>query len=128
LLHDQFDVFALQSRLINLFTIILILVLLLIVACLNGLALAVSAGAMVMTSVLVNFAGLNDLVGGVGLRLGVEILNFGLSEDALVSLVMYLVRIVRTSNLHPCVARGRLVDIGAVDDEQDLYWLADVRR
>lgn len=62
LLHDQLDILALQVGLINFFAIVFILILLVIVM-LNGLALAVAARAVIVACVLIDLAGLNNLLG-----------------------------------------------------------------
>jgi hypothetical protein len=88
LLHDQLNILALESRLVHLLAIVLIFIILLFLASLNGLALAVSPRAVVMACMLVDFTGLNDLVGGIGLSLRVEVFDFGLSKDAVDLLVI----------------------------------------
>jgi hypothetical protein len=60
-----------------------------------------------------------------GLRLGVEIFNLGLAEDAIEQNVniwsnAQAMTFVKQVNSHPGVACGGLVDIRLVDNEEDL--------
>lgn len=82
MLHDQFDVLALQTLLVDLLTIILFLFILvvvvmafMVVVVLDGLSFAV-----VVASVRVLAS--NDLLSSGSLSLGVEILDLSLAEDA----------------------------------------------
>jgi hypothetical protein len=76
LLHDELNILALKTLLVNLLSIIIVILVLLGVAAVDGLALAVVvAGVGVCLS-------LDDLLGGGGLSLGVEVLDLGLAEDA----------------------------------------------
>ena len=58
------------------------------------------------------------LLGSIGLGGGVQVLNLGLAEDAARLLVTQCG--VYLTNLHVGVAGRRLVDIGLVDNEEDL--------
>jgi hypothetical protein len=53
------------------------------------------------------------------LSLGVQILDLGLTEDAKQS-ISYWVPLLFMLDIHVGVAGRRLVDIGVVDDEEDL--------
>lgn len=75
LLHDKLNVLALKALLVD-FLIVVVVIILLRVAGVNGLALA-----MVVTCVRVLLL-LDDLLGCGGLSLGVEVLDLGLAEDA----------------------------------------------
>jgi hypothetical protein len=81
--HDQLDILVLQTSSINLLSLILVFILL--VTGVDGLALAVVVGvvvaSVVMSSVVVGLLG-SQLLSGRGLGLGVEILDLGLTEDA----------------------------------------------
>lgn len=82
--HDQLDIFILQSRCVDLFSVVFFLFLLGITS-INGFALAMVVG-MVMSSVVVSgmivcLLG-RQLLSGGDLRLRVEILNLSFSEDA----------------------------------------------
>lgn len=78
--HDQLDILRLETRLIDLLTILLLLLLGLD---LGGLALAVVVVVvMVVTGVLTGSLGSSQLLGGGSLSLGVQVLNLGLTEDA----------------------------------------------
>jgi hypothetical protein len=62
---------------------------------------------VVVTSVVVGLSlGLGELLSGGSLGLGVQVLDLGLTKDAGAGSV--------------CRAGGRLVDIGLVDDKEDL--------
>jgi hypothetical protein len=63
--------------------------------------------------------GLRELLGGRRLGLRVQVLDLGLAEDAGAGSVHILCNCTAAS-LHPRVTGGRLVDIGLVDDEEDL--------
>jgi hypothetical protein len=62
--------------------------------------------------------GASELLGGGSLSSGVEVLNLGFAKDA-VRMSEYVSESERAV-VHPCVARGRLVDVGLVNDEEDL--------
>jgi hypothetical protein len=90
LLHDQFDVLALQAFLVNLLTIIIVVLFLLVVVIVivvmvvfDGLSFAV-----VVAGVGVSFR-LDDLLSCGSLSLGVEVLNLGLAEDAMNGSVLF---------------------------------------
>lgn len=78
LLHDELDVLALKSLFVNLLSIIIVILVLLGVAAINGLTLAVVVAGVGVC------LGLDNLLGGGGLSLGVEVLDLGLAEDAVV--------------------------------------------
>jgi hypothetical protein len=77
--HDELNVLGLQTRVVNLLAVVLILVLLSLG--LRGLALALG---VVVTSVSVGTCGLgsSELLSSIDLRLSVQVLNLGLTEDA----------------------------------------------
>lgn len=80
--HNELDVLRLQTRVVNLFSIILLLVLLGLG--LRGLALALVG--VVVTSVGIGVAGSlgrSELLSGIDLRLRVQVLDLGLAEDAI---------------------------------------------
>jgi hypothetical protein len=118
LLHDKLNVLGLETRVIDLLAIVLLLVLLLL---LDGLALVVTVVVVVVvTSVVVGLSlGLGELLSGGSLGLGVQVLDLGLTKDAGAGSVWAARHWIRGS-LHVRVAGGRLVDIGLVDDEEDL--------
>lgn len=122
LLHDELDVLGLEAGVVDLLAVVLLLDLLL------GLALLVSVVVVVVVVVagvvVTLLLGLGELLGGRSLGLRVQVLDLGLTEDAgagsagcLPSLCAPL-RCGRNS--HVGVAGGGLVDIGLVDDEEDL--------
>lgn len=76
--HDELDVLGLEASVINLLAIVLLLLLGLSTG--NGLALVALSG-VVVAGVLVGGLG-GELLGSLGLGLGVEVLNLGLTEDA----------------------------------------------
>lgn len=118
--HDELDVLGLEASLIDLLTIILFL--LLLGLGLGGLALAVVV-VVVVTGVLAS-GGLSgsQLLGSGGLSLGVQVLDLGLTEDAVEMCKLNDRRSSKESvrHIHPGVAGGRAVDIGLVDDEENL--------
>lgn len=77
--HDELNVLGLQTRLIDFLSIVLILVLL--GFGFRGLALALS---VIVTSVVSVTSGLgsSELLSSTDLRLSVQVLNLGLTEDA----------------------------------------------
>lgn len=77
--HDELNVLGLQTRLINLLAVVLILVLL--GFGLRSLALALS---VVVTGVVSGTSGLgsSELLSSTDLRLSVQVLDLGLTEDA----------------------------------------------
>lgn len=78
LLHHKLNVLALQTSLIDLLAIILFLLFFFLsFSSVNGLALAV-----VVAGMLSSFSS-GELLGGSGLRLGVEVLDLGFAEDAM---------------------------------------------
>ena len=97
--HNKLNVLALKPGIVNLLAVLLLN--LLGLGALNGLALLGGSGGEVSLDA-VGALGLAELVGSVGLGLGVQVLDLGLAED------------------DPGVAGGRLVDLGVVDDKEDL--------
>lgn len=77
--HDELDILGLETRLIDLLTIIFLLLLLLL--SLGGLALAEDL-LVVVTSVVASGLGGSELLSGGSLGLGVQVLDLGLTEDA----------------------------------------------
>lgn len=64
-----------------------------------------------------------ELLGGSGLGGGVEVLNLGLTEDAVGDKGQSTVycRLMRAvSNVHVGVTIGGLVDLGGIDNEENL--------
>ena len=116
--HDKLDVLGLETSAVDLLAIVLLLLLLL--GTLDGLALVTLGGVIVAGVVVGGLAG--ELLGSLGLGLGVEVLNLGLTEDAvhLVSIIHQPGHWSRSSNVHPGVAVGALVDVGLRDDEKDV--------
>ena len=84
--HDQLDVLALHARLVDLLVIVLVLFFLLSVTGVDGLALAVVMAGVVVACVTAAARlcalGGGELRRGVGLCLGVEVLDLCLAEDA----------------------------------------------
>ena len=76
--HDELDVLGLKTGVIDLLTVILLL--LLGLGTLDGLALG-ALGGVVVTGVVVGRL-VGELLSSLGLGLGVEVLNLGLTEDA----------------------------------------------
>lgn len=64
--------------------------------------------------------GLSELLGGRSLGLGVQVLDLGLTEDASAGSVHVAGCLDSCQCSHVGVAGGGLVDIGLVDDEEDL--------
>ena len=79
--HDELDVLGLKTGVIDLLTVILLL--LLGLGTLDGLALGAlgALGGVVVTGVVVGRL-VGELLSSLGLGLGVEVLNLGLTEDA----------------------------------------------
>ena len=122
--HDELDVLGLKAGVVDLLAIVLLLLLLL--STLDGLAL-VTLGRVVVTGVVVGgLAG--ELLGSLGLGLGVEVLNLGLTEDAVLQVSHGFLPshwVHNLSNIHPGVAVGALVDVGLGDDEEDVLGAAE---
>ena len=76
--HDELDVLGLKTGVIDLLTVILLL--LLGLGTLDGLGLG-ALGGVVVTGVVVGRL-VGELLSSLGLGLGVEVLNLGLTEDA----------------------------------------------
>jgi hypothetical protein len=75
---------------------------------------------VVVTSVVVGLSlGLGELLSGGSLGLGVQVLDLGLTKDAGAGSVCGACH-WNQGSLHVGVAGGRLVDIGLVDDKEDL--------
>lgn len=76
---------------------------------------------MVVASVVV--LGGSELLGSSGLGGGVQVLNLGLTEDAVKEFgsVCGCCRLMVGECLHVGVAVGGLVDLGGVDNEEDLW-------
>ena len=85
--HDELDVLGLKTGVIDLLTVILLL--LLGLGTLDSLALDTLGGVVVAGVVVGRLVG--ELLSSLSLSLGVEVLNLGLTEDAvlLVSVVLY---------------------------------------
>jgi hypothetical protein len=116
LLHDQLDVLSFQPGLILLLSIILLLFLLGIAGIYSLALVSVVVARMFSSSSLC----VGDLLSGGSLSSGVEIFNLGLAEDA-TARSAFLSDRSKSNNLHPGIAGRRLVDIGIVDDEQNLH-------
>lgn len=86
LLHDELNVPAFQAVLVNHFIVVVVVVIVVIllgVTSVDGLALAVAvAGVAVVVAGVCVCLGLDDLLGGGSLGLGVEVLDLGLAKDA----------------------------------------------
>lgn len=99
--HDQFDILVLESGSIDLLSIVLIIVLL-VLAGIDSLALSVVVGVImarvVVSSVVVGFSG-GELLGSRCLSLGVQVLNLGLTEDAVKNISRSL-RVMLSVDLH----------------------------
>jgi hypothetical protein len=80
--HDQLDVLALEARVIHLFVVIIVLLGLL--GFLFALSVIVVVACVVMTGVItrIGILGSSKLLGGIGLRLRVQVFNLGFTEDA----------------------------------------------
>lgn len=76
--HDKLDVLGLETSVVDLLAIVLLLLLLL--GTLDGLALVTLGGVVVAGVVVGGLAG--ELLGSLGLGLGVEVLNLSLTENA----------------------------------------------
>ena len=119
--HDELNILGLKARLVNLLTIILLLFLLIL---LRGLALAEDLLlGVVVTGVVTGSLGGSELLGSGGLGLGVQVLNLGLTEDAAKSLVKVSplkLNCLPGFHIHPAVGVGGTVDLGLVDNEENL--------
>jgi hypothetical protein len=113
--HDKLNVLGLETGLVNLLTVILLFLLLL------GLNLRGLALVRVVVSVLGGTLLLGELLGSGGLGLRVQVLNLGLTEDAVLRVSCCCWSLdVRDRCLHVGVGVGGLVNIGLADDEEDL--------
>lgn len=83
--HNQLNVLGLQTAIVNLLPIILFLLLLLLLGALDGLALAMVVTGVVVAGMFVVASGVggSKLLSSGGLSLGVQVLNFGLTEDTI---------------------------------------------
>ena len=79
--HDELDVLCLQTGVIDLLTVVLFLLGLLTSITLDGLALVGALGGVVVAGVLVGRL-CGELLSSGCLSLGVQVLNLGLTEDA----------------------------------------------
>lgn len=80
--HHELDVLGLETGVVHLLTIVLLLLSRLLV--LDGFALVGAVGGVVVTGVRIVCRLCGKLLGGRGLSLGVEVLNLGFAEDAVV--------------------------------------------
>jgi hypothetical protein len=121
--HDELDVLGLKTGVIDLLTVILLL--LLGLGTLDSLALGTLGGVVVAGVVVGRLVG--ELLSSLSLSLGVEVLNLGLTEDAVhrVSIMPPPGHWYSSSNVHPGVAVGALVDVGLRDDEKDVLGAAE---
>ena len=122
--HDKLNVLGLKTGLVDLLTVILLFLLLL--GTLDGLALVTLGGVVVAGVVVGGLAG--ELLGSLGLGLGVEVLNLGLTEDAVLQVSYEFLPshwVHKSLNIHPGVAVGALVDVGLGDDEEDVLGAAE---
>lgn len=122
--HDELDVLGLKAGVVDLLAIVLLLLLLL--GTLDGLALVTLGGVVVAGVVVGGLAG--ELLGSLGLGLGVEVLNLGLTEDAVLQVSYEFLPshwVHESLNIHPGVAVGALVDVGLGDDEEDVLGAAE---
>jgi hypothetical protein len=120
LCHNQLDILGLKVGLVNLLTIILLI--LLLILSLGGLGLAENLLLVVVTGVVASGLGGSELLSGGSLGLGVQVLNLGLTEDARsVSVNVVHIRVTAIGfHIHPAVAVGGTVNLGLVDNEEDL--------
>jgi hypothetical protein len=110
--HDELDILVLDALCVDLFTIVLLLLL---------SVSTVAVASVVVTGVVVLDGLVGELLGSSGLGAGVEVLNLGLTEDAVSRSVWWPAARKKTGKgSHVGVAVGRLVHLGVVDDEQDL--------
>lgn len=119
--HDELNVLVLKTRGVNFLAIILILILLLGLRCLGGLDRLAMVVAGVVSSLL--GVGLRKLCGSSLLGARVDIFYLGFAKNASKELETWTVAIYSSDALHVGVAVGRLIDLGVVDDEEDLFQL-----
>jgi hypothetical protein len=113
LCHDKFNVLVLNAVRVYLFVIFLFLL---------GLAL-VAVTSVVVAGMVVLGRLVGELLGSGGLGAGVQVLDLSLTKDtAQMSVHMLLHGGIGGTELnsHVGVAIGGLVDLGVVDDEEDL--------
>lgn len=115
--HDELNVLALKSSVVNLLTIILLH--LGSLGALDSLALLGGGSGGEVGLDAAGVLGLAELVGRVGLSLRVQVLDLGLTKDA-VKRGLEQADGREQSSLHPGVAGGGLVNLGVVDDKEDL--------
>lgn len=128
LCHDQLDVLVLDAIGVDLLIVVVVLFLLLGVT-----VLGVAVAGVVVTGVLTTLSSSlgGNLLGSGGLGSGVDVLDLGLTKDTTGTFVSTSILPAQNNvafcrrNSHVGVAVGRLVDLGVVDDEEDL--LAFVR-
>lgn len=120
LLHDELDVLGLETRVVDLLAIILVLLGLLLDSLLGVAVVMVVVVVVVVAGVVVTLLlGLSQLLGGGRLGLRVQVLDLGLTEDAVRGQRRCL-PLSTGRDSHVGVAGGGLVDVGLVDDEEDL--------
>ena len=113
--HDKLNVLGLKTGLVDLLTVILLFLLLL------GLNLGGLALVGVVVGVLSGTLLLGELLGSGSLGLRVQVLNLGLTEDAVFCVSDCCCSLhVYDRCLHVGVGVGGLVDVGLADDEEDL--------
>lgn len=78
--HDKLNVLGLETGVVNLLTIVFLLLGWLARTLLNGLALVGTISGVVVGSLVCRLCG--ELLGGGSLSLNVEVLNLGLTKDA----------------------------------------------
>lgn len=78
--HDKLNILSLETSVVNLLPVILLLLSWFAGALLNGLPLVSAVGGVVVRGLVGGLRG--ELLGGGSLSLNVEVLNFGLAEDA----------------------------------------------
>lgn len=84
--HDKFDILGLETGIVDFFVVVIIFLLGLLIF--DLLALAVLSRVIVTGVVRTSLLLCGELLSSGGLVLRVEILNFGLAEDAVMSLVL----------------------------------------
>jgi hypothetical protein len=83
LLHDEVDVLWLKSRVVHLLLVIVVILFLLVIVLLALDSLVVVIMVMIVAGVVVGLSlSAGDLLGSGRLRLGVQVLDLSLTEDA----------------------------------------------
>lgn len=121
--HHQINILTLQPAIIHLLVIVIVLLHLLGLLVLFLVAVLVVVLAVVVARVVAGGGALlgGELLRGAGLGLRVQVFDFGFAEDAGVGSVGGGTGGGRCmGDLHPGIAVGRSVDVGLVDDEQEL--------